>query len=211
MKCPKCQDELAQDVKFCSECGYDIRSGESVRARPHSSRFSSERDLAEGTEAGDALKPLSGFRRTLSTELVERQAELRTLIALNALIEGRTYRPGEVMIHQGETKRDLIFLIDGTVEISKKEGDGSLLLNEIEPPYILGDIAFLSGIPRTATARAKTEVNAFVLKYKDFRDLFKNSPEWLYPLLTSFVSRIKSVHDRAKELERRVQESTGEM
>jgi CRP-like cAMP-binding protein len=125
---------------------------------------------------------------------------------LNALIENRTYEPGEVLIHKGDTSRDLIFLTEGRVEISKKEGDGTLILNEIEPPYILGDIAFLSGLPRTATAKATTEVKTFVLKYQDFRDVFKSFPEWLHPLLTAFASAVKSLHHRSQGLERRIEE-----
>ena len=105
------------------------------------------------------------------------------------------------MIHKGEMKRDLFFLTEGLVEISRKEGDEEFILNEIEPPYILGEIAFLFGMPRTATAIAKTEVRAFVLKYEDLRDLLKDLPEWIHPLLTSLASGIKSLHYKAKKLE----------
>jgi CRP-like cAMP-binding protein len=122
------------------------------------------------------------------------------------LIESRTYKPGEVLIHKGETTRDLFFLTDGIVEISRKEGNGDLILNEIAPPYIFGEIAFLSGTPRTATAVAKTEVRAFVVKYEDLRDLFKGSLSWIHPLLTSFASRLKSLHHETRKLESKLSE-----
>lgn len=104
------------------------------------------------------------------------------------------------MIQKGEIKRDLFFLTEGLVEISRKEGDEEFILNEIEPPYILGEIAFLFGVPRTATAIAKTEVRAFVLKYEDLRDLLQDLPEWIHPLLTSLASGIKSLHYKTKKL-----------
>lgn len=211
MKCPRCHIELAGEPMYCSECGYHIKSGDPVPFPTSSPGFSTEEDLTASSGAEGALKPPSGFRRTLSTELVARQSELRTLVRLSALIESRTYKPGEVMIHQGEMKRDLIFLTEGVVEISKKEKDGDFILNEIEPPYILGDIAFLSGIPRTATAVAKTEVKTFVMKYEDLRDLFKNLPAWVHPLLTSFASGIKSLHHRAIRLERKILELKGQI
>lgn len=203
MRCPGCQAELAVEPKYCSECGYKIKSGAPIPSSTSSSGFSA---LEELTASGDesALKPPSGFSRTLSTELVARQIELRTWVKLSTLIQSRTYQPGEVIIHKGEMIRDLFFLTEGLVEISRHEGDADFILNEIEPPYILGEIAFLFGMPRTATAIAKTEVKTFVLKYEDLKELLKDLPAWLPPLLTSLASDIKSLHHKTKQLEKRL-------
>ena len=199
MRCSSCQAELAGEPKYCSECGYNIKSGAPIQSPASSSRFSAPENLTAGGGEG-VLKPPSGLSRTLSTEMVARQMELRTLVKLSTLIQSRTYQPGEVIIHKGEMNRDLFFLTEGLVEISRKEGDEEFILNEIEPPYILGEIAFLFGMPRTATAIAKTEVRAFVLKYEDLRNLLKDLPEWIHPLLTSLASGIKSLHYKAKKL-----------
>ena len=82
-----------------------------------------QEDLTAG-ENERTFKPPSGFSRTLSTDLVARQIELRTLAKLGPLIQSRSYQPGEVMIRQGEMKRDLFFLNKGVVERSRKQGDG---------------------------------------------------------------------------------------
>jgi len=156
------------------------------------------------------LKPPSGFSRTLSTELVARQMELRALVKLGSLIQSRTYRPGEVVIRRGETNRDLFFLTEGLVDITRSEGDTEFILNEIEPPYILGEIAFLFGMPRTATATARTEVKTFVLKYEDLKELLKDFPAWLPALLTSLASDMKSLHYKAKISQKRLLELEGQ-
>ncbi len=210
MKCPRCQTETAKKAKYCSECGYHVKTGEDISAPTPSSGLSAQEDLTGSSTDEGALKPPSGFRRTLSTELVARQTELRTLLRLSTLVENRTYKPGEAMIHKGEKERDLYFLTEGVVEISRKERDGNLILDEIESPYILGDIAFLSGAPRAVTAVAKTEVKTFVLKYEDFSDLFKGPLSWVHPLLTSFGSGIKSLHHKTKILERKLLEVKGQ-
>ena len=206
MKCPSCQTQTASKAKYCSECGYNVKTGGDHSTPAASSGFLAQEDLTGSTASEGALKPPSGFRRTLSTELVTRQTELRTLLRLSTLVGSQTYKPGEVMIHKGEKKRDLYFLTEGVVEISRREGGGDLILDEVESPYILGDIAFLSGIPRTVTAVAKTEVKTFVLKYEDFSELFKGPLSWVHPLLTSFGSGIKSLHHKTKVLERKLLE-----
>jgi CRP-like cAMP-binding protein len=152
------------------------------------------------------LKPLSGLGRTLSAELAERQMELKMLLNLNAMVESRTYEPGEIIIRKGDTNRDLFFVTEGRIEISTEEEYGALVLNVIESPHILGDIAFLSGFARTATAKAKTHVRIFILKYDDFRNIVKESPEWLNPFLTSFVAALKSLHEKVSGLEKRLSE-----
>jgi len=206
MKCPRCQTQTAKSAKYCSECGFNVKTEVDTSALNPSSGLSAQEDLTGSSTGEGALKPPSGFRRTLSTELVARQTELRTLLRLSTLVESQSYGPGEVMIHKGEKKRDLYFLTEGVVEISRKEGGGDLILDEVEAPNILGDIAFLSGTPRAVTVVAKTEVKTFVLKYEDFSDLFKGPLSWVHPLLTSFGSGIKSLHHKTKILERKLLE-----
>ncbi len=210
MRCPGCQGEVAEEAKFCSECGCNLKSGEPIPSPNSGSGFSAQKNPAASSANDHALRPPSGFRRTLSTELVAKQTEAHTLLRLSTLIENRTYKPGEVIIHKGEMKRDLFFLTDGLVEISIKEGDREPILAELEPPYILGDIAFLSGTPRTLTGIAKTEVRTFVVKYEDLRNLFKGPLTWIHPLLTSFASGIKSLHHKNKTLERKLSEAVGQ-
>ena len=202
MRCSNCQAELTGEPKYCSECGHNIKSGAHIPSPTSSSGLLVQEDLIAGGGEG-ALKPPSGFSRTLSTELVARQMKLRALVNLSTLIQSRTYQPGEVVIRKGEKHRDLFFLTEGLVEISRSEGDTEFILNEIEPPYILGEIAFLFGMPRTATATARTKVKTFILKYEDLKELIKDLPAWLPALLTSLASDMKSLHYKAKTSEKR--------
>jgi CRP-like cAMP-binding protein len=139
----------------------------------------------------------SGFTRTLSTDMLRRQMESELAQRVEDLIEMRTYGAGEVILRKGESSRDLLFLTDGAVEVSTEQEDGKLILNEMSAPYVFGEIAFLIGSPRTATATAKTNASAFVLRYDKFKSIFKENPGWLQPLLTSFVNGIKALHFKA--------------
>lgn len=159
---------------------------------------------AVGPVSGPAKAP-SGLKRTLSTELVGRQTARPSLLDLNLLVESRTWEAGQVIMQKGEGNRDLLFLIKGHVEILTDPGQRDPVLNEVDAPHILGDIAFLSGLPRTASVIAKTQVKAFVLRYDRFNDLFGQFPEWLQPLLGSFTSGIKSLHYQITELEKQTQ------
>ena len=119
-------------------------------------------------------------------------------------MEKEIFQPGEIIIQEGEASRDLFFLTEGVVEISIKAEDGTFILNEIEPPQIFGEISFLNGSPRTATAKAKTQVEVFVLKHEVLKEQVIKLPAWLKPLLSTLISRIKSRDKRIVELKEEI-------
>lgn len=200
MKCPQCQTEVTEKANYCSECGQDLRSEKNNQPHSVKAKASASQDLS----STGVFRSLSGLRRTLSTEVIAKEEELRTLTRLNALIESRTCQPGEVIVHKGEKNRDLFFLTEGLVEISTMEQDGNIVLNQITAPNIFGEIGFLFGFPRTATAIAKTEVNMFILSYDKLSQEIKEFPEWLSPILNSLVSGIKALQDEIKILIRKI-------
>ena len=177
-----------------------------------------ERPGKSKTQSPDQAKPARerqsrlsdspfGLGRTLSTEFMAQEAALRALEYINGLFEIRTWKPGEVITQKGNVDRDLFFIAKGVVDILSEEDSEEIILNSIEAPYIVGDVGFLSGLPRTATAKAKTEVKTFILKYRNFENIFKGSPQWLSPVINSLVSGLKSLHYRVEELQERGQES----
>ncbi|MBW2367068.1 MAG: cyclic nucleotide-binding domain-containing protein [Deltaproteobacteria bacterium] len=202
MKCLKCNAENHENTVQCGTCGYQIGTEIPVQENQGTAKAFTDTDPKDHQTNGDVLKPLSGLRRTVSTEMVKFQDQLQVLTALNDLVKPRTYEPGQVLVHKDDSDRDLFFLSKGMVEISMQEETGNVVLNEIEPPYLLGDIAFLTGFPRTATATAKTQVEVFIMEYEKLMNLSKQFPDWLNPLLTAIASGIKSLHFTISELKK---------
>jgi CRP-like cAMP-binding protein len=194
MECPNCRAEVTEKAKFCNECGKKLGL-----LQPETS--------SKQTHSGSGIfRSLSGLRRTLSTEIISDDEEETTLEWFDSLIEIKKYGPGDVILRKGEKNRDLYFLAEGHVEITSEEKDGNILLNEIKDPNIFGDLGFLFGFRRTATAIAKTEVKLFMLNYEIFSREITEFPDWLSPMLSSLVSGIKELHDEIIRLEKKVSE-----
>ncbi len=194
MECPNCRAEVTEKAKFCNECGKRLGLSQP------------EPSPAQSHGGSGIFRSLSGLRRTLSTELISDDEEQTTLEWLDSLIEIKKYEPGDVIIRKGEKNRDLYFLAEGQVEISTAEKDGNILLNEIKDPNIFGDLGFLFGFRRTATAIATTKVKLFILNYERFSREITDFPDWLPPMLSSFVSGIKELHDEIIRLEKKFSE-----
>jgi CRP-like cAMP-binding protein len=116
-------------------------------------------------------------------------------------MKSKTYKPGDIIIQEGEMGRDLYVLNDGVVEISTKEDNGSVILNKIEPPQILGELSFLTGLPRTATAKAKTNAEVYIFKYEDLEGQITELPKSIKPIINTLIARVKSQDRRIVELE----------
>ena len=191
MECPNCRTEVTEKAKYCNECGKSLRSSQS------------EPSLEPPHKGSGLFRSLSGLKRTLSTELLPEEEEQTTIEWLNSLIEIKKYEPDDVIIQKGEKTRDLFFLAEGQIEILLAEKDGKILLNNMKDPNIFGDLGFLFGIRRTATAIAKTKVKLFILNYERFSREITEFPGWLPPMLSSFVSGIKALHDEINRLEKK--------
>lgn len=122
-------------------------------------------------------------------------------------MKSKTYQPGEIIIQKGEKGRDLFLVTEGVVEIVNKEASGDHILSEIQSPQLFGEISFLvEGELRTASARAKTEVEVFVFKYEDVQDQIETLPKWLKPILSTAVRRIKTQNEKIEVLEAEISE-----
>ncbi|MBW1715474.1 MAG: cyclic nucleotide-binding domain-containing protein [Deltaproteobacteria bacterium] len=116
-------------------------------------------------------------------------------------MKSKTYKPGEIIIQEGEMGRDLYVLNDGVVEISTKEDNGSVILNEIEPPQILGELSFLTGLPRTATAKAKTNTELYIFRYENLEGQIAELPKSIKPIINTLINRVRAQDRRIVELE----------
>ena len=79
--------------------------------------------------------------------------------------------PGEVLLKEGDTAEFVLLVLSGKLEVFVQRQGKDLLLTEAGPGSILGELAVLCGIPRSASVRAKDA--ATTLKWSDetFRSL----------------------------------------
>jgi CRP-like cAMP-binding protein len=74
--------------------------------------------------------------------------------------ERLTFEPGQVMFREGDSADAAYVVIDGTVEITVDTPSGPLLVNTLGESDVVGETAIFGDVPRTATATAKTRLEA---------------------------------------------------
>jgi CRP-like cAMP-binding protein len=87
----------------------------------------------------------------------------------------RTQRPaGEELITRGEKGGTFFFLLEGEVEVYLPEPRGRHVLCTISAPAILGEMEFLTGMPRTASVRTLSDVTLLGISFEALRSRVGN-------------------------------------
>ncbi|MBI4793512.1 MAG: cyclic nucleotide-binding domain-containing protein [Deltaproteobacteria bacterium] len=127
----------------------------------------------------------------------------------NFFEESRIYQPGEIIVREGEKNRDLFILSEGVIEVSVKAEKEQIVINEIHPPEILGEISFLNGTPRIATLTARTRVEVYILSYEKVKQEMADIPAWFKLILRTLTARMKSCDQKIKHLETEMKKFKG--
>ena len=80
---------------------------------------------------------------------------------------------GKVLCREGQRAQEFFVIVDGDVEVTK---NGKLLATR-GAGEMIGEIALLADVPRTATVTAKTPLRVFVLTAPAFRRLVDANPQ----------------------------------
>lgn len=100
----------------------------------------------------DELAELDFFAGCSAQELTPLAAQLRPLTA----------GPGHVLMRQGERAVTFLAIKSGRVEVTHSADDGAITVGEVPPGLIVGEIALLRDMPRTATVTAIDPLTGWV-------------------------------------------------
>src|SRR5688572_937103 len=119
-----------------------------------------------------------GALSVLRASSIFRELPVELLAGVEALCRNRIYVRGQTVFEENSPGTTLHGVISGRLLISTSSSRGEELhLNIIEPGEIVGEIAFLDGSVRTATARAAETSVCFHIERASFFHLLKNRPE----------------------------------
>ena len=120
-----------------------------------------ERGIMEGLRQVDFLRSL-------------RDEELRLLVP-GVIVQ--KFGASESIVREGDEGDSLFIIRDGTVEVVAAKNGKQVHITDLSPPAFFGEMALMTGEKRTATIRARTDVELLELNRDAFGQLFKNHPE----------------------------------
>lgn len=113
----------------------------------------------------------------------------------------RKYAAGSLLIQQGATGAGLFVITDGHVKVTQAVDPdrAEVDLGTAGPGDVLGEMALLDDLPRSATVTAVEDVTALLLPIWDFRSALHANPEIPVKLLATLTRRLREAENRARE------------
>lgn len=107
-----------------------------------------------------------------------------------------------VIFREGDPSDAAYIVQSGQVEILKHGAHGEVRLALLDRGAIFGEMGlFTPDTPRSATARAVTDVTLDLIGGQDFQSLLKQCPERILPVINSALDRLRSTSKRVSETE----------
>jgi CRP-like cAMP-binding protein len=106
------------------------------------------------------------------------------------------FRQDEIVIPEGAPGDEMFFIESGRVSVVRGRGPNALPLAELGAGDIFGEMALLTGNPRSATVTALSEVDLWTLSQADFEDLVTAYPNLALSLSRLLSERLRSADER---------------
>jgi len=112
----------------------------------------------------------------------------------------RRFDPEEILVDFDELSTDVYFLLAGDVRVLMRTASGKeVILHEMRPGQLFGELAAMDGIKRSANVTALTRGEACVMPASVFREIVFSHKEVAERLFCLMSSRIRELNARFME------------
>ena len=118
------------------------------------------------------------------------QPAMQKLLCFSA--DRLTFAAGQVIFNAGDVGDSAYVIIDGSVEISVPTPSGPIVINEMGKNDLLGEIAIVGEVPRTATAKALTKLETLKISKELFLKIVHENPDAAVELIRILAARLAS-------------------
>ena len=104
--------------------------------------------------------------------------------------ERLTFRKGQSLVTQGETGNSAFIIVEGTADVVVDTPDGQVTVAAMGPNDIVGDIAILIDVPRTATVTATSKLVALKVTKELFFRMVIDFPQMGVEIMRELAQRL---------------------
>ncbi|MFD1327597.1 cyclic nucleotide-binding domain-containing protein [Mycoplana ramosa] len=101
-----------------------------------------------------------------------------------------SYAAGEILFRQGDRGDAAYVILTGKADILVEAPGGQIKVAQVEDNSIVGEIAILCDVSRTATVKAATDLEALRISKEHFLKLLTDFPEMTIEIMRELASRL---------------------
>ena len=101
-----------------------------------------------------------------------------------------SYATGDTLFHQGDPGDAAYVILDGMAEVLTDSPNGQIRVAEVGRNSIVGEIAILCDVARTATVKAGLPIEALRIRKEHFVKMLTDSPEMAQQVIRVLADRL---------------------
>ncbi len=105
----------------------------------------------------------------------------------------KMFKAGDVIFKQGATGEEAYLILSGKVKITRRFRDKSMKIGELEKDQIFGEMAIITGEPRTATAKAMEPTTVFIITEEKLQEQLSQNLAIVKSLVDQLIARVKQL------------------
>ncbi len=106
--------------------------------------------------------------------------------------ERLTFKPGQTLVRQGDQGDAAYIILEGEADVVLNQPDGSeVVVATLQKNAVLGEIAILCDVPRTATVRAKSKTHTLKITKDLFFRLVQDFPQIGMEVMRILAARLE--------------------
>ena len=114
----------------------------------------------------------------------------------------KTWFAGEVLFKEGSAGDEAFVVHKGEIEITKESNGRDVLLAVRGPGTLLGEMALLESTPRTATIKARTDCQLYVISKDSLDRVLHSSPKAMASIFKTILSRLRDNQQQLQQSEK---------
>lgn len=108
----------------------------------------------------------------------------------------------QFLFKEGDAPDAMYVVKSGKLAVVKAKQSSEIILAEIGPGAMVGEMAFFDNKPRSASVKALKDSEVIALPYKALHAQFANFPEWCKAIMRTVNDHLRNANQRIKTLER---------
>jgi CRP/FNR family cyclic AMP-dependent transcriptional regulator len=126
------------------------------------------------------------------------EIEPSKLKLLAFMSERVAFEPGKQLCRQGDPADAAYLIIDGHADVIVETSGGPVVVATLGANEIVGEIAILCNIPRTATVRAKDRLITLRISKEPFMRMVREFPNMAISIMQELAHRLESTNNQLR-------------
>ena len=110
-----------------------------------------------------------------------------------------TFAPGQELFHQGDPGDAAYIIMDGEADVTVDTPAGEISVAKVGKNDLIGEIAILCDVPRTATIKALSEVTTLAISKELFFQMVTEFPEMAVEIMRELAHRLERTTQQLRE------------